>query len=124
MLKDKNSATSFTSREVDECCRMVFAPAAVNSCAPSENDMVFRSRVAHPSKRTHEYRFGHVKPKPPMLDLSQPGRLRTGNVLALCGISHSTLYKRIQDGSFPVPDGKDGGRNYWNTRTINEYLSK
>lgn len=64
----------------------------------------------------------HVQPKPVLINLDQPGRLRTAHVLALCGISDSTLYARIQTGGFPPPDGKDGGRNYWNTSTIRAYL--
>lgn len=64
----------------------------------------------------------HVKPRNPVIDLNGPGRLRTAHVLALCGISHSTLYARLKSLSFPQPDGKDGGLNYWNTQTIKTYL--
>lgn len=67
-------------------------------------------------------RSSHVKPRSPVIDLNGPGRLRTAHVLALCGISHSTLYTRLKAGSFPQPDGKDGGLNYWNTLTIRQYL--
>ena len=65
---------------------------------------------------------GHVRPKPPIIDINQQGRLRSGHVLALCGISHSTLYLRMKQKLFPQPDGKDGGLNYWNTQTIKKYL--
>jgi len=65
---------------------------------------------------------GHVIAKAPLIDLNGPGRLRSAHVLALCGFSHSTLYLRLKNQSFPKPDGKDGGLNYWNTRTIREYL--
>jgi predicted DNA-binding transcriptional regulator AlpA len=65
---------------------------------------------------------GHVLPKAPEIDINNPGRLRTANVLAICGISHSTLYSRMAALSFPKPDGKDGGLLYWNTATIREYL--
>lgn len=64
----------------------------------------------------------HVKPKPVLINLDQPGRLRTAHVLTLCGISDSTLYARIKTGAFPQADGKDGERNYWNTSTIRAYL--
>ena len=64
----------------------------------------------------------HVKPRSPVIDVNGPGRLRTAHVLALCGISHSTLYARLKAGAFPQPDGKDGGLNYWNTQTIRQYL--
>lgn len=71
---------------------------------------------------SHSRRSSHVKPRSPVIDLNGPGRLRTAHVLALCGISHSTLYARLKAGSFPLPDGKDGGLNYWNTQTIRQYL--
>lgn len=60
---------------------------------------------------------GHVLPRRPLIDLDQPGRLRTGEVMALEGISHSGLYAKMKKGLFPLPDGNDG-RNYWNTSTI------
>ncbi len=65
---------------------------------------------------------GHVIPRSPLISLDNPGRLRSANVLALCGFSHSTLYSRMKKGTFPLPDGKDGGLNYWNTETIRSYL--
>lgn len=65
---------------------------------------------------------GHVIPRAPVINLSGPGRLRTAHVLALCGFSHSTLYARQGEGTFPQPDGKDGGLNYWKTQTIKQYL--
>jgi predicted DNA-binding transcriptional regulator AlpA len=65
---------------------------------------------------------GHVAPRPPVIDLNYPGRLRTKHILALCGISHSTLYARLKAKTFPAPDGKDGGLIYWNTVTIKNYL--
>lgn len=64
----------------------------------------------------------HVLPRSPVIDLNGPGRLRTAHVLALCGISHSTLYVRLKKKIFPLPDGVDGGMNFWNTRTIREFL--
>lgn len=65
----------------------------------------------------------HVLPRPPVIDINGPGRLRTAHVLALCGISHSTLHARLKTGKFPLPDGKDGKQNFWNTRTITIFLS-
>lgn len=64
----------------------------------------------------------HVLPRSPVIDLNGLGRLRTAHVLALCGISHSTLYVRLKKRAFPSPDGVDGGMNYWNTKTIREFL--
>lgn len=69
-------------------------------------------------------RSSHVKPRPPVIDINGPGRLRTAHVLALCGISHSTLYGRLKLGAFPAPDGADGKMNYWNTQTIKAYLER
>lgn len=83
----------------------------------TSNEKIFRHAFAR-------RKGSHVQPKPVLLDLSQPGRLRTAHVLTLCGISDSTLYARIKAGTFPAPDGKDGDRNYWNTSTIRSYLEK
>ncbi len=66
---------------------------------------------------------GHVMPRMPEISLDGPGWLRSANVLALFGISHSTLYERLRTGEFPKPDGRDGGRNYWRTETIRKLLS-
>ncbi len=64
----------------------------------------------------------HVMPRSPVIDINGPGRLRTAHVLALCGISHSTLYARLKLGLFPPPDGTDGKMNFWNTHTIRGFL--
>lgn len=68
-------------------------------------------------------RNGHVMPRQPVIDLNAPGRLRTAHVLALCGLSHSTLCARKKIGQFPKEDGQDP-RLYWNTSTIRDYLEK
>ena len=65
---------------------------------------------------------GNVRPRIPEININQPGRLRTAHVLSLCAISHSTLYIRMKEGTFPAPDGMDGNRNYWRTDTIRDYL--
>lgn len=65
---------------------------------------------------------GHVMPKQPEIDINYPGRLRSAHVLAVCAISHSSLYRRIKDGTFPKPDGVDGNRNFWSTSTILSFL--
>lgn len=72
--------------------------------------------------RVPKPRRGHVLPRAPLIDLNFPGRLRTAHVLAVCALSHSSLYQRMNAGTFPPPDGKDGGQNYWNTHTILIYL--
>jgi predicted DNA-binding transcriptional regulator AlpA len=72
--------------------------------------------------RNNSGRRCHVQPRAPQIDLAGPGRLRTAHVLALCSISHSTLYARLQAGTFPPPDGRDGRINFWLTRTIRALL--
>ena len=67
---------------------------------------------------------GHTRPAQPLIDLTGPGRLRVANLLALFGISHSTLYARIRVGRFPVRDGLDGKIPYWNTSTIRAQLDQ
>lgn len=79
------------------------------------------SRVRNTPSFKHK-QHGHVVPRSPSISLNGPGRLRTAHILALCGISHSTLYARQKAGTFPMPDGKDGGLNYWKTETIRKYL--
>jgi len=80
------------------------------------------SRIRDSSAPKRPQQRGHVVPRSPVIDLNGPGRLRTAHVLALCGISHTTLYARLRAGSFPAPDGRDGGLNFWNTATIKNYL--
>lgn len=67
-------------------------------------------------------RSGHVRPKPPLISLDEPGRLRTSHVLAVTGWSHSTLYARIHAQKWPPPQ-KDGCMNFWNTATVKSALS-
>lgn len=69
----------------------------------------------------HKKQRGHVLPRPPVIDVHKPGRLRTCHVLALGGFCHSALYERMNIGRFPKPDGNDG-RNFWNTSTVCSYL--
>ena len=63
------------------------------------------------------------QPAAPLISLDQPGRLRFPNVMALLAISHQTLYKRMSAGLAPKPDGYDGVRPYWNTKTIRDFLA-
>lgn len=81
--------------------------------------------MSHPTQPEKPRRTsGHVLPRRPEISLHEPGRLRTAHVLALTGLSHSTLYSRKLKGTFPAPDGRDGGLNYWRTETILKYLSE
>jgi hypothetical protein len=69
-------------------------------------------------------RESHTRAQPlQFVDLNKPGRLRVGHLLTLFSVSHSTLYKHIQLGHIPAPDGKSGLRPYWNTETVREALS-
>ena len=74
------------------------------------------------SKTTLDGQRGHTKAKPPQISLNEPGRLRVTNLLALFGVSHSTLYARIQAGVYPKPDGQDGRFPFWKTSTIKQFL--
>lgn len=73
--------------------------------------------VDHESKS----RRGHTRVKPPLIPLDMPGRYTTGNVLAITGWSHSTLYQRIKAGLFPRPQ-KDGSLNFWTTVELRKTL--
>lgn len=67
-------------------------------------------------------RSGHSKALPiHNIDFSKPGRLRVGHLLTLFSTSHSCLYKHM-GARYPAPDGKDGGRPYWKTSTIRDFL--
>ena len=68
----------------------------------------------------------------PIVPLTQPGRLRVGNLKALFNCSHTTIYQRIKDGALPKPDGYDypnrpigkQGRPYWLNQTILPLMQK
>ncbi len=70
----------------------------------------------------------HTRPRAPVITLDQPGRLRVGHLLAILGISCTTLYDGVtpKPGQtttrYPKPDGYDGRFPYWNTRTVREFL--
>lgn len=72
-------------------------------------------------KKSHK-KNGHTKAKSPIIDINQPGRLRVANLLAIFGISHSTLYVGMKNGRYPKRDGLDGSIPYWKTETIKDYL--
>lgn len=67
-------------------------------------------------------RCGHTRPKPPIIDLNQLGRLGVGNLLALINCSHSRFYDGMKTGRYPKPDGYDGRMPFWNTGTIKLFL--
>ena len=65
---------------------------------------------------------GHTRAKAPLISLSEPGRLRVANVMALLGVSHSTFYAGLKTGRYPREDGRDGQFPYWKTSTIKAIL--
>lgn len=86
-------------------------------------DNIQHRNTLKPAQRINsEKQRGHVLPRTPLIDINSPGRLRCAHILALCGFSHSTLYSRMKAGTFPAPDGRDGGLNFWRTDTIRSYL--
>ena len=70
---------------------------------------------------TRKASSGHTRVKTPSIPLDMPGRYTTGNILAVTGWSHSTLYNRIRDLKFPAPM-KDGSLNYWDTGVVRKAL--
>ena len=66
---------------------------------------------------------GHTRPRPPVINLDQEGRLRVGNLLAILNVSHSTLSAGVKSGRYPAPDGRDGSFPYWMTSTIRAFLA-
>ncbi len=66
---------------------------------------------------------GHTLPRRPNVSLDEPGWLRVGHLLWILGVSHSTLYSRLKSGRYPPPDGEDGGRPVWHTRTIRSLVN-
>ena len=71
----------------------------------------------------------HTKPRAPVIRLDQPGRLRVAHMLAILGVSATTFYEGLKPEPgqtatrYPKPDGYDGKLPYWNTATINKFLS-
>jgi predicted DNA-binding transcriptional regulator AlpA len=98
---------------MDQCVRFLKMAIRLNKLAATAGGL-------RPSSQGSR---GHTRPAPPLIDLNGPGRLRVSNLLALFGISHSTLYARIRAGRFPARDGLDGNIPYWNTSTIRALLT-
>ncbi|MGF6905326.1 hypothetical protein [Paraburkholderia sp. GAS348] len=66
-------------------------------------------------------RNGNTRPLPlPFPDLHQCGRLRTGHLLTVFGVSAPEFYKRQKGGLLPAPDGRDP-RPYWEASTIRKF---
>jgi hypothetical protein len=56
---------------------------------------------------------GHTKAQPVPASLEGRVRLRTGHLLTLYGVAHSTLYDRLRAGRIPRADGDDGRPWWW-----------
>lgn len=86
--------------------------------AKSKQDAEQKVKAGYAKKKP----CGHTKPKAPIITLAQEGRLRVCHLLAIFGVSHSTLYAGIKSGRYPKPSGFDGKIPYWNTETIRQFL--
>lgn len=73
-------------------------------------------------ENTNIRKCGHTKPRAPMISLEQAGRLRVCNLMAILGVSHSTLYEGLKTGRYPKPDGYDTKIPFWRTSTIKAFL--
>jgi len=62
-----------------------------------------------------------VKATAPVVSLDQPGILRIGNLMAVLGLIHASIYARVADGRLPAPDGHDG-RPYRGTEYVSAVL--
>ena len=85
-----------------------------------------RSKQGEKKKATYpnDKRSGHSKVLTPTTELRELGRLRVGHVMELFALSHSSLYKRMQSGALPKPDGYDGKRPFWRVSTVRALLEK
>jgi hypothetical protein len=65
----------------------------------------------------------------PPVNLDQAGRLYVADLLSVLRISRAALYagfKPRPDGTtrYPLPDGHDAHRPYWNTQTVKSFLGQ
>lgn len=80
---------------------------------------IIRGSANGPAKKKSN---GHTKAVPPTIPLDQPGRLRTGHLMSIFSVSHSTLCAGRKSGRYPKEDGYDGKMPYWNTETVRVFL--
>jgi hypothetical protein len=78
-----------------------------------------KQTVDEPRKATK----GHSKALP-LPDLNSPGWLYLGHLLALFGISDTTLRRHIDKDIIPKPDGYAGTKPFWKKSTIIDFLNK
>ena len=99
-------------------------PAAALSPAIGDKLTAVRAKYATPSASSvtsKKKRYGHARPKAPLIPIDQPSRMYAGNVLAVAGFSAMTLNNRIKDGRFPPPK-YDGARRWWSSSEVKEAL--
>jgi predicted DNA-binding transcriptional regulator AlpA len=83
---------------------------------------------ASPPPKPVQLKAMHTKPAPanPIIEdlgKSLVPRLRMRDVTRLLGLSRSTIYNRMKEGTFPQPDGRDGPRViWWRAGTIKSFL--
>jgi hypothetical protein len=63
-----------------------------------------------------------VKPRKPLTSIDQAGRQRTCNLMALFGVSRPTVYRWMDAGKLPKPDGWVGRHPYWLNETLRPYV--
>jgi hypothetical protein len=88
-------------------CRPEFLPSNVS--AQPENQHASEAGIEREKNRlsskvkieARRKKSGHTRARRPEIGLEQPGRLRVAHLLALLGISHSTLYAGVKSGRYP-----------------------
>jgi hypothetical protein len=105
-----------------------FLPSNVSDQPESQHASeagIEREKIRLSSKvkiETKRKKSGHTRARRPEISLEQAGRLRVAHVLALLGISHSTLYAGLKSGRYPPFDGRDGSIPFWRTSTVRTFL--
>lgn len=83
------------------------------------------SQASTPATPNKKPKATHTKRRPyDRANLLKPGRLKTGEMLDLYGVSHSTFYVYKSKGLVPQPDGHIMGRPYWLTATIAPHFTQ
>jgi predicted DNA-binding transcriptional regulator AlpA len=59
-----------------------------------------------------------VTARVPQMSLTDYGHLHVCHLMHLLHCSRQTIYTRVRQGTLPKPDGMDGRRPFWNTKTI------
>ena len=99
------------------------APAAALASPPENKFPAIKAKSAKPLASTAmpKKRYGHARPKVPLVPIDQPSRMYAGNVLAVAGFSAMTLNNRIKQGRFPAPK-YDGPRRWWKSSEVKDAL--